>query len=439
LRFCFDAAWSNLRHKEEGMQTRRAFGKVVLTGLATAAAARAIDWPQWRGPNQDAISSEKGLLQDWPAGGPKLIWDVTGTGNGYSTVATAGDRVFTAGEVGGQTSVICLNAKDGSQAWVEPIGKTGNVGCCNAGGPRSTPTIDTTTGLVFALSQHGEVAALNLKDGKETWKKDLVREFGGMIPTWGYSTAPALSGDNVLFTAGSEKGTVVALDKKSGKLVWQSAELTDSQAGDSYYSSPVIATIEGVKQCIQLTSKSLAGINLADGKLLWRASRPGKTAVIPTPVVFGNLVYVTSGYGTGCSCFELKKNGAKFEATELWNNKQMVNHHGGVIRIGPNVYGHSDSKGWTCQDIRTGNVLWQEKTFGKGSIAYADNRFILRTEDKGSLALIEASPAGYKEHGRFEQPSRSNEKAWPHPVVSNGRLYIRDEDHLLCFDLSANA
>jgi hypothetical protein len=167
--------------------------------------------------------------------------------------------------------------------------------------------------------------------------------------------------------------------------------------------------------------------------------RPGKTAVIPTAVVFGNLVYVASGYGVGCSCFEVKKSGDKFAATELWNNKQMMNHHGGVIRVGPNVYGFSDSKGWTCQDIKTGNVLWQDKSFGKGSIAYADNRFILRTEDKGTLALIEASPAGYKEHGRFEQPNRSDQKAWPHPVVSNGNLYIRDEDHLLCYDISAKS
>ncbi|HKQ39462.1 MAG TPA: PQQ-binding-like beta-propeller repeat protein, partial [Verrucomicrobiae bacterium] len=187
-----------------------------------------------------------------------------------------------------------------------------------------------------------------------------------------------------------------------------------------------------------LTDKTLAGINPADGKLLWRANRAGRTAVIPTPVVFNNLVYVTSGYGAGCSCVEVKKNGEKFEAKELWNNKDVVNHHGGVIRVGGNVYGHSDSKGWTCQEIATGKVHWQEKSFGKGSIAYADNRFVLRAEDKGTLALIEASPAAYKEHGRFEQANRSKEHAWAHPVISNGRLYLRDEDHLLCYDLSAS-
>lgn len=423
------------------MQTRRAFGKVVLTGLATAAVARAVDWPQWRGPNQDGVSAEKGLLQDWPAGGPKLVWDVKGVGNGYSSVATAGDRIATTGEVNGQSSVICLNAKDGSQVWVEAIGKTGTPGCCNAGGPRITPTIDTAAGLVFAISQYGEVAALNWKDGKEVWKKDMIRDFGGQLPEWGYSSAAVVDGNNVMVTPGGAQGSVVALDKKSGKQVWQTSELKDS----AHYSSLVIATIDGVKQYIQLTEKSLTGINPTDGKLLWRTAFPGNVAVIPTPVVFGNLVYITSGYSVGSMCFELKKNGSKFDVTELWKNKQMVNHHGGVVRVGPNVYGFSDSKGWTCQDIKTGNVLWQEKnrfqekSGGKGAVTYADNRLIVRTEEKGTIALIEASPDGYKEHGRFEQPNRSGQAAWPHPVVSNGKLYIRDEDHLLCYDISAKS
>jgi outer membrane protein assembly factor BamB len=417
------------------MQSRRAFGKLMLGGLATATAARAIDWSQWRGPNQDGVSPETGLLQDWPASGPRLVWDVTGVGNGYSAVSTAGDRIVTSGEVNGQSSVICLNAKDGKQVWAEPIGKTGTPGCCNAGGPRTTPTIDKGANLVFAISQYGEVAALNFKDGKEVWKKDLIRDFGGRLPEWGFSSAPVVDGDKLLLSAGSASGAVVAVDKKTGKSLWQTAELTD----EVHYSSVVIATIDGVKQYIQLTLKSLAGINPADGKLLWRVKFPGNVAVIPTPIVYGNLVYITSGYAVGCACFELKKNGNKFEATELWTNKQMVNHHGGVIRVGPNVYGHSDSKGWTCQDIKTGNVLWQDKTFGKGACAYADGRLILRAEAKGTVALIEASPAGYKEHGKFDPPVGAAKDAWAHPVVSNGKLYIREKDHLFCYDISAKS
>ena len=423
------------------MQTRRYFGKLLLGGVAAAVSARAADWTQWRGPKQDGISPETGLLQDWPAGGPKLVWDVTGVGNGYSSVATVGDRILTAGEVDGKSSVLCLNAKDGSKVWATAIGKTGTPGCCNAGGPRCTPTIDGAAGLVFGVSQYGEVAALNLKDGKEVWKKDTVGEFGARMPQWGFSSAPVVDGNQVLFTICSADGMVVALDKKSGKELWKS-ELKDASNDNAVYSTLVVATIEGVKQYIQLTDISIAGIDPTNGKTLWRADRPGKTAVIPTPVVFGNLVYTASGYQVGCSCFEVKKTGDRFEASEVWKNREMQNHHGGVIRIGPNVYGHSDFKGgvWTCQDIKTGNVLWQEKGIGKGSIAYADNRFILRAEGKlGTIALIEASPTGYKEHGRFDQPNRSGQQAWPHPVISNGKMYIRDEDHLLCYDVSAKA
>ena len=428
------ATFAPVRSLTNAKQTRRTFGKVVLASLATAAFARAEDWPQWRGPNRDGVSSEKGLLQDWPAGGPKLVWNITGIGNGYATVSTAGDRIVTAGEVDGNSSVICLNAKDGSRVWATPIGKTGTPGCCNAGGPRISPTIDTAAGLVFAISQYGEVAALNWKDGKEVWKKELTSDFGGRVPEWGYSAAPVLDGDHIMMTPGGLKGTVVCLNKKTGETVWQSKDLTDT----AHYSSALIATIAGVKQLIQLTDKTLAGINPADGTILWRSTRRGRTAVIPTPVVFKNMIYVTSGYGVGGSCVELKKAGDKFEVTELWNNKDLDNHHGGVIRIGPNVYGHSDSKGWVCQEIATGKILWQEKRFGKGSIAYADNRFVLRSEDKGTLALIEANPEAYKEHGRFEQPNRSREKAWAHPVISNGKLYVRDEDHLLCYDVKAS-
>jgi outer membrane protein assembly factor BamB len=416
------------------MMQRRAFGKIVLTGLATAATVSAIDWAQWRGPKQDGVSPESGLLQDWPAAGPKLVWTATGVGLGYSTVVTSGDRIFTSGDLDGQASVICLSAKDGARVWATATGKPGSLGCCASDGPRATPTVDAKAGLVFALSQHGEAVALNLQDGKQVWKTDLAGDLGGPVPEWGYSAAAVLDDGKVIYTPGGKNGTVVALDAKSGKIVWRTKEFTDAP----HYSPAVVATIHGVKQYVQLTDANVVGINPKDGSLLWKAPRPGRTAVIPTPVIQGNLVYVTSGYGVGCNCFEIKKTGEKFEATELYQNKVMVNHHGGVIAIGENVYGHSDSKGWTCQNIKTGEVVWQDKTFSKGSIAYADNRFVIRREDKeGTIALIAASPAGYKEHGKFNPPNRSERHSWPHPVISNGRLYIRDQDVLLCYDLSA--
>lgn len=419
------------------MQTRRAFGRTVLAGVATAASASAIDWTQWRGPKQDGVSPEKGLLQQWPKEGPRLVWKAKGFGIGHATVVTSGKTIISAGDKGGQGHVVAVSAADGKQLWTAPLGKAGAPGWGGFEGTRSTPTIDAAARLVFAVGQYGEIVALKLEDGKEVWRKNLVSDFSGPLPEWGYSQSPVLDGDKVIFTPGGDKGSVIALESKTGKEIWRSTEFKDA----AHYPPALVATIDGVKQYIQLSEKNLASLDPGTGKALWITARPGKVAVIPTPIVFGNLVYTTSGYGVGCSCFEVRKQGDKWSVKELYANKTLDNHHGGVIRLGANVYGHADSKGWTCQDIATGKALWQDKSFRKGAICHADNRFIIRSEEgAGSVALIEASPNGYKELGRFDPPDRSEVKnTWAHPVVSEGKLYIRDQDTLLCYDISAKS
>jgi outer membrane protein assembly factor BamB len=241
-----------------------------------------------------------------------------------------------------------------------------------------------------------------------------------------------IEGGKVIVTPGGPQGAVVALDKKTGAVVWRSKGFTDQVQ----YSSLVFAEIGGVRQCVQLTMGSVAGVGVEDGKLLWRAPRLGKTAVIPTPICDGDYVYVTSGYGVGCNLFKVTASSGKFTTEEVYTNKVLANHHGGAIKVGAFVYGHSESKGWTCQDFKSGEAKWQEKEkLGKGSLAYADEHFYLRSEDKGTVALIDASPEGYREHGRFEQPGRTDRKCWSHPVVAGGKLYLRDQDLLLCYDV----
>jgi outer membrane protein assembly factor BamB len=226
---------------------------------------------------------------------------------------------------------------------------------------------------------------------------------------------------------------LAALNKKTGELIWQSKEFTDS----IHYSSPIVAEIGGVRQYIQLTDASVAGIAAHDGRMLWRAVRQGRTAVIPTPIYYDGYVYVTSGYGAGCNLFKVATADGKWTAEPVYDNKVMANHHGGVVLVGKYLYGHSDSKGWTCQDFETGKAVWQEKNkLGKGSLVYADGMLYLRAEgDKGTVALIEATADGYREKGRFDQPDRSDKNSWPHPVVIDGRLYLRDQDVLLCYDV----
>jgi outer membrane protein assembly factor BamB len=408
-------------------------GAVLVLFLITLVTVSAEDWPQWRGPNRDDISKETGLLPEWPSGGPKLLWKAKGLGEGYSTVSVSGDRIYTIGEHGNASLVTALNPVDGKMVWSAKLGKPGAPGMGGYGGPRSTPTVEGK--LAFALGQWGELVCLDSATGNARWRKDFTKDFGGSRPQWGFAESPLVDGLQLVVTPGGSQGALAALDKTTGATLWRSKEFTDP----AQYASIIVTEIGGVRQYIQLTAASVAGIRATDGKLLWRAPRRGETAVIPTPVYRDGMVYVTSGYGVGCNLFKITANGSNFSAKEVYANKVMVNHHGGVVLVEDCVYGYSDSKGWTCQEFSNGQARWQDKEqLGKGSLTFADGRLYLREEGKpGRVALIEASPAGYKEHGRFEAPDRSDKLSWTHPVVSNGKLYLRDQDVLLCYDVKA--
>ena len=395
---------------------------LMATHLATAA-----DWPTWRGPQRDGLSTEKGLLTEWPAGGPALAWKATNCGVGYSSVSVSGGRVFTMGDGPDGGYVRAFDEKSGKAVWVSSVvGKPGG----NYAGTRCTPTVDG--GMVYALGQFGDLVCVDAETGSEVWRKSLQKDFGGSFSGWNYTESPLVEGNKVMVTPGGKKGAVVALDKKTGATLWQSAEFTDG----AQYSSLIAADIGGVHQYLQLTAASVAGLEANTGKLLWRAERKGATAVITTPVYANNQVFVTSGYGVGCNAFKISKEGSGFKTEEIYANKNMANHHGGVILLGDYVYGHSDSKGWICQDFKTGEVKWSDRSVGKGAIAYADGHFYFRSEGgQGAVALVVATPDGYKEKGRFNQPDRSKQNSWAHPVIANGRLYLRDQDVLLCYNV----
>jgi len=405
---------------------------LLLLGVVATPFTQALDWPQWFGSDRSGRSSETGLLKSWPAGGPPLAWKATKLGAGYTTVSVAGATVFTAGDMGAENLVIALKESDGTRLWSSKLGKSGAPGWGGFAGPRCTPTIDGDR--LYAVGQYGEFVCLDAATGKEVWRKHFTTDFGGNLPEWGFTESPLLDGDQIVVTPGGSQGAIVALDKRTGALIWQSKEFTD----DAQYSSLVPATIGGVAQYIQLTMGSVAGVAAADGELLWRVPRKGRVAVIPTPVVKDEWVFVTSGYEVGCNLFQVVKEGAAFSAKQVYAKKSMANHHGGAIRVGDHVYGHCDNKGWTCQILATGEPVWQEKAkLGKGSLAYAEGRLYCREEKEGSseVALIEATPAGYRETGRFKPPEQSGKHAWPHPVIANGKLYLRDQDILLCYDI----
>lgn len=411
----------------------------ICLGLSVLAASGA-DWPQWRGPNRTDVSSETGLLKKWPKQGPTLLWTFANGGTGYSGPAIVGDRLYTMGARDDTEYVLAIDVQSGKELWAGEVGtkfveKRGD-------GPRCTPTVDGD--FLYALGANGELVCLETATGKKHWHVNLQSDLGGRLMSgWGYSESPLVDGDQVVCTPGGAKGALAALDKKTGKVLWRSKKLTDT-AG---YASVIVAEVDGVRQYIQCTSKGAAGVAPKDGTLLWYYGKADfRTAVIPTPIYHDQQVYVTSGYGAGCDLIKLTPDAKGFKAERVYTNKNMVNHHGGVVLIGENLFGYSDgARGWICQDLKSGNIVWQEKQkLKKGSLTCADGMLYCYSEDKGIVALVQATPSGWKESGRFTIPRESSLRKpdgrfWTHPVVANGRLYLRDQDLIFCYDVGDRA
>ena len=402
--------------------------------LSAAGAAqfdtRAGDWPQWRGPHRTDISDEKDLLKSWPEGGPKKVWMYEKAGLGYSGPAIAKGRLYTMGTRDNQEAVFALDANTGKELWVAGISdilknRWGD-------GPRGTPAVDGD--FVYALTGPGDLVCLNAADGKTVWQANMLK-LGGKLPGWGYTESVIVDGDLVVATPGGDQGALAAFDKKTGKLAWQSADFKDP----AHYSSIIAVDLNGTRQLIQRTEKSVVGVSAKDGKVLWKGDFPGRTAVIPTPIYHDNHVYLTAGYGAGC---KLIKIGPNNEVATVYENKVIKNHHGGVILVGDHVYGHAEP-GWVCQNFKTGEEVWNHRDFGKGAVGYADGMLYCLEEGSGTVVLAEASPAGWKEHGRFKLDPQTQIRSpqgriWTHPVISNGKLYLRDQDLIYCYDVKKN-
>jgi outer membrane protein assembly factor BamB len=403
-------------------------------GISTLGA----DWPQWRGPDRTDVSPETGLLKTWPAGGPKLLWTFSEAGLGFSGPAIVGNRLFTMGAKGDKEFVCALDLETGKKTWSMEVGNLRTDG--RGDGPRGTPTVDGD--VLYTIGGQGDLASIEIATGKKRWSKSLTKDLGGKIPTWGFAESPLVDGDRVICTPGGSQGTLAALDKKSGKTVWQSKEVDDA-AG---YSSIIVAEVAGIKQYVQMTMKGVVGVAPQDGKVLWHYLKPSyRTAVIPTPIFHNNHVYATAGYGAGCDLLKLTPEGQKIKVEKVYANTNMVNHHGGVVLVGDHLYGYSDGKGWVCQEFKTGKNVWEEKgKLGKGCLTYADGNLYCYSERDGTVVLAEATPKGWKENGRFKIPketelNRKKGQIWTHPVVANGRLYLRDQDLIFCFDVRNTA
>jgi len=401
-----------------------------------AAEAAPGDWPRWRGPRGDGISLESGLLDRWPQGGPPLAWRTKGLGSGYSTVAVVGSKIFTMGAQSGSNYLLCLSREDGSLLWKTAVG--------GGGGPNSTPTVDGE--LVYGLGLDGDLACCRVEDGSLVWSKNYERDLHGqMMSSWGYSESVLVDGDKVVCTPGGDEALVAALDKRTGNTIWRCAvrqdELGRRGLNGAGYASLVVSTAGGVRQYVTLVGRGLVGVDAQKGTLLWSYNGvANSTANIPTPLIDGDYVFASSGYQTGAALVKLNKARQGFRVQEIYflPANKMQNHHGGMILRDGFVYcGTGHNEGFPlCINVRTGKEAWRPGRgpgSGSAAVTYADGHLYFRYED-ATLALIEATPTGYKLKSSFKIASHNGE-SWPHPVIAGGRLYLRDQDELLCYDV----
>lgn len=400
---------------------------ICVLSLSAAVSNRTLDdWPQWRGVNRDGKSTERGLLKSWPQGGPKLAWQVSGAGEGYSSFSVAAAKLYTMGARGGTEYVMAFDEATGKKLWEVAHGN--RFSNDRGDGPRGTPTIDGAQ--MYAYGASGDLAAMDAATGKVIWKINVLKQFGGSNITWGLSESPLVLRDRVIVNAGGPGASIVAVSRKDGSVLWR------SETDPAGYSSGILHEVGGIPQAVFFTGRRALGVDTRDGRLLWSYDRvSNRTANIATPIARGNKVFVSSDYGTGAALLELTPSGKGIDAREVYFTREMRNHHASSVLIGEHLYGFSGAI-LTAMNFGSGEVAWRDRSVGKGSIIFADERLYLFSEN-GVVGLAEANPTAYREHGRFQIRTGSL-PTWSHPVVANGKLFIRDQDTIYAYNVRAN-
>ena len=405
---------------------------ISILGFSESFAQSGNDWPCFHGSDRTNRSAETGLLKAWPNGGPKLLWTISGIGEGYSSVIVANDRLYTEGRSGDMTAVFCFGL-NGKQIWKKTCGRAWNTNLSWAStyiGSRSTPTY--SEGVLYILSEAGLLEALDALTGNELWTRELTADFNASIPEYGYSESVLVDGNNLYVKPFGKKGYQICLDKKNANVIWTS----NDNSGKTGYASFVISNFGGFRQLITSTGTNYYGLDSKTGRLLWKVDFANQRELnVADAVTYNEYVFVSSGYGKGSMLFKMKPSGKVLTTEMVWESNLMDNHHGGFLLHNGYIYGSgTNNRGWFCLDFNTGKEMW--KTNGKGSLTYADGMLYL-LDERGTMRLVKSDPGKYECTGEFTVPKGGESLYWAHPVVCGGRLYIRHADKVFAYDINA--
>lgn len=411
------------------MTLRPVLSSLALT-LALATASPAADWPVFHGPDGSNKSPDTGLLRQWPEGGPELLWQTDGLGEGYATVSVADGLVYTSGNKDGKTIITALDL-DGKVVWQAA---NGDAWTKDFPGTRGTPTIDGDR--LYHESPIGNVICMNAKTGEEIWSLNILDKFAGENIKWALAESVIIDGPHAICCPFGEKASIVALDKMTGEVVW-AAEGTGDKAG---YATPAVIEYGGLRMVVTMNQKAVVGVDADSGKLLFRHPHETKYDVNALlPVFHDGQIFVASGYGSGAQMIKLTVDGKNVSTEQVWVNKKFDNHHGGVILQDGFVYGANARGQWMCVDWKTGETKWAEKGIGKGSVSFADGLLygFNENQNKRTVGLIKPNPEAYEEISSFQIPEGGKGNSWAHPVIIGGRLYLRHGDFLFVYNVKA--
>ena len=393
-------------------------------------------WPFFHGPQRNNLSTETGLIQSWPPDGPELLWTASSIGHGFSSVAIAEGRIFTAGMIDKQTYVTALDMS-GKKLWQRLNGQSWQASerqpwAVPHAGSRGTPTIDGNT--VYHLSEMGQLTAFDVLTGKGKWNKNLLKTFKAERPKYGLSESLLIYRNTIICCPGGAEGYVVALDKNSGRTLWTNKQIKDPVG----YSSPIVARIDGIEQVLTMSAERIFSFEPAKGRILWEYPFGNQRNNSATDVIVkDDLVYASTGYGGGSIMLRPKREGdGKFFVEQVWKSELLDNHHGGVLLLDGYLYGSGhNARGWFCLEFDTGSKMWQVP--GKGSLTFADGRLYC-LDERGKMSLVKASFENWDEISSFDVPKGGRGYFWAHPVVCGGRLYVRHSDKLFAYNIRGN-